>query len=192
MPTGGRRWLWLPCFRSDSSKVGFGRICCSRQGQAFRAIRVTEPSVRDVRTQSGIALERQPRIPNCRGSKIGIPAAVAAGVHGRARPPGTEFLDAETAPLNRHSKARPLSETKNPRNEWPETPAKTLYWTSRRKRPVCGDWMVVCAVRYEPVSTPNSLIRPVLQGIFAKNCLFRESGPDFRSDDQRLSGEFPT
>ena len=44
--------------------------------------------------------------------------------------------------------------------------------------------MVVCAVSYEPVSTPNSLIRAVLQGIFAKNCLFRQSGPDFRSDDQ--------
>src|SRR6185437_13055928 len=52
--------------------------------------------------------------------------------------------------------------------------------------------MVVCAVRYEPVSTPNSLIRGVLQGIFAKNCLFRQSGPDFSSDDQRLSGKFPT
>ena len=52
--------------------------------------------------------------------------------------------------------------------------------------------MVVCAVRYEPVSTTNSLIRAVLQGIFAKNCLFRQSGPDFGSNDQRLSGEFPT
>ena len=33
---------------------------------------------------------------------------------------------------------------------------------------------------------------PVLQGTFAKNCLFRQSDPDFSSDDQRLSGEFPT
>ena len=52
--------------------------------------------------------------------------------------------------------------------------------------------MAVQAVWYEPVSTPNSLIRAVLQGIFAKNCLFRQSGPDFGSNDQRLSSKFPT
>jgi hypothetical protein len=52
--------------------------------------------------------------------------------------------------------------------------------------------VAVCAVKYEPVSTLNSLIRAVLQGNFAKNCLFRQSSPDFGSDDQRLSGEFPT
>jgi hypothetical protein len=51
--------------------------------------------------------------------------------------------------------------------------------------------MVVCTVRYEPVSDPNSLITAVLQGIFAKNCLFCGSRPDFGSDDQRLSGKFP-
>jgi hypothetical protein len=52
--------------------------------------------------------------------------------------------------------------------------------------------MVVCAVRYEPVSTCNSLIRAILQGILAKKSLFCESGPDFGSDDQRLSSKFPT
>ena len=51
---------------------------------------------------------------------------------------------------------------------------------------------MVQAVWYEPVSTPNSLIWAVLQGILAKNCLFRQSGPDFGSDDQWLSSEFPT
>ena len=35
-------------------------------------------------------------------------------------------------------------------------------------------------------------ITAVLQGIFAKNCLFCESGPDFGPDDQRLRGKFPT
>jgi hypothetical protein len=44
--------------------------------------------------------------------------------------------------------------------------------------------MAVQAVLYEPVSTTNSLIRAFLQGIFAKNCLFRESDPDFGSNDQ--------
>jgi hypothetical protein len=52
--------------------------------------------------------------------------------------------------------------------------------------------VVVCTVRYEPVSTRKSLIMGVLQGIFAKNCLFCGSRPDFGSDDQRLSGKFPT
>jgi hypothetical protein len=51
--------------------------------------------------------------------------------------------------------------------------------------------MVVCAVRYEPVSGAFSQISAVLQGIFAKNCLFGESAPDFGSDDQTLRGEFP-
>jgi hypothetical protein len=30
--------------------------------------------------------------------------------------------------------------------------AETPYLASYRKRAVCEDWMVVCAVRYEPVS----------------------------------------
>src|SRR5205807_8309688 len=33
-----------------------------------------------------------------------------------------------------------------------EIPAETPYLASYRKRAVCGDWMVVCAVRCEPVS----------------------------------------
>jgi hypothetical protein len=52
--------------------------------------------------------------------------------------------------------------------------------------------MVVCAVTCEPVSTRNSLIRAVLQGILTKNGLFCEFGPDFGSNDQRLSDKFPT
>src|SRR5258708_11070906 len=52
--------------------------------------------------------------------------------------------------------------------------------------------MVVYAVKYEPVSTWNSLIRAILQGIFAKNCLFCNFAPDFCWADQRLRGKFPT
>src|SRR5258708_37790491 len=40
----------------------------------------------------------------------------------------------------------------NPRSEWPEIPAETPYSESYRKRAVCEDWMVVCAVRCEPIS----------------------------------------
>jgi hypothetical protein len=110
----------------------------------------------------------------------------------QAQPPGTEFLDAETerqkSPLKRANARR----DENPGSKWPKIPAKTPYLASYRKRAVCGDWMVVCAVRYEPVSTGYSLIKADLQGIFAKNCLFCESDPDFGAEDQRLSGKFPT
>ena len=52
--------------------------------------------------------------------------------------------------------------------------------------------MVVCAVRYEPVSTSNSLLKALLQGIFVKNRLFGEFAPDFCMFNQRLTAKFPT
>jgi hypothetical protein len=101
-------------------------------------------------------------------------------------------LDAETgrqkSPLKRTSAHR----DKNPGIEWPEIHAETPYLASYRKRPVCGDWMVVCAVRYEPVSTSNSLLKALLQGIFVKNRLFRIFAPDFCMFNQRLTAKFPT
>jgi len=39
--------------------------------------------------------------------------------------------------------------------------------------------MVVCAVIYEPVSTPNCLISGFLQGIFMNSCLLSENAPAF-------------
>jgi hypothetical protein len=39
---------------------------------------------------------------------------------------------------------------------------------------------------------PSGLISALLQGIFADTGLFRESAPCFGSDDQRLTGKFPT
>src|SRR5260370_41657234 len=70
----------------------------------------------------------------------------------QARPPGTEFLDAETgcqkSPVRRANARR----DKNLSNEWPEIPAERPYLVPYRKSAVCGDWMVVFAVRYEPVS----------------------------------------
>jgi hypothetical protein len=118
--------------------------------------------------------------------------AIAVGLRAQSRLPGTEFLDAETKRQKSLLKCANAYRDQNPGTDWPEIPAETPYLASYRKRAVCGDWMVVQAVRYEPVSAPNSLIRAGLQGIFAENCLFRQSGPDFGSDDQRLSGKFPT
>ena len=45
-------------------------------------------------------------------------------------------------------------------------PAETASLEPTRRSAVWKDWMVVCAVRYEPVSDCNSLIKAVLQGIF--------------------------
>ena len=137
-------------------------------------------------------LQPRPKVPNYGGPKVGITGAVRSNFVLKARLPGTEFLDAETGRQKSPLKCANVGRDQNPRSEWPEIPAETPYSESYRKRAVCEDWMVVEAVRYEPVSDCNSLIRAVLQGIFAKNCLFRESGPDFGSNDQRLSGKFPT
>ena len=51
--------------------------------------------------------------------------------------------------------------------------------------------MVVCAVRYEPVSTPNSLIRAVLQGIFRKIRGFAQQRFSVAQLFQRLGWKFP-
>jgi hypothetical protein len=129
---------------------------------------------------------------NYRGAKRGITAASAAGFRARARPPGTEFLDAETGRQKSPPKWVSAHRDKNPGNEWSEIPAETPYLASSQNRAVCGDWMVVCAVRYEPVSTCNSLLTGKLTGNFAflgpqKPISFHET-----TALQRLFTKFPT
>jgi hypothetical protein len=46
-------------------------------------------------------------------------------------------------------------------------PAETASFRSTTVSAVREDWMVVCAVRYEPVSTCNSLLTGKLTGNFA-------------------------
>ena len=70
-----------------------------------------------------------------------------------ARLPGTEFLDAETGRQKSPLKCVNAYRDQNPGIERPEIPVETPYSAAYRKRAVCEDWMVVCAVRYEPVST---------------------------------------
>ena len=60
----------------------------------------------------------------------------------------------------------------SPGIEWPEIPAETPYLASYRKRAVCEDWMVVCAVRYEPVSDPKFPAKGHFAGNFAQNTRF--------------------
>src|SRR5258707_15249494 len=68
------------------------------------------------------------------------------------RPPGTEILDAETKRQKSSFKRANARRDQNPGTEWPEIPAETRYSASCRKRAVCKDWVVVCAVICEPVS----------------------------------------
>ena len=98
-----------------------------------------------------------------------IPVQVQSDSRQKARP-GTEFLDAETGRQKSPLEPTNAHRDKNPGMEWPEIRAETPYLASYRKRPVCGDWMVVCAVRYEPVSL-----------LFAKNRVI------FRKNSERIA-----
>ena len=107
----------------------------------------------------------------------------------KPRPPGTEFLDVETGRQKSPLKCANARRDQNPGSEWPEIPAETPYSESYRKRAVCEDWMVVCAVKYEPVSTSN--VSGFLQGIFANCCLLSENAGEFTASIQSLANSFP-
>jgi hypothetical protein len=83
-------------------------------------------------------------------------------------PPGTEFLDAETGRQKQSPKCANAHRDKDLRNEWPEIPAETPYLASYRKRAVCGDWMVVCAVICEPVSNAAFPANRAITGNFSE------------------------
>src|SRR4029077_2236461 len=85
---------------------------------------------------------------------------------------GTEFLDAETGRQNRPLNCANVGRDQSPGIEWPKIPAETTYLASYRKRVVCKDWMVVCAVRYEPVSDPKFPAKGHFAGNFAQNTRF--------------------
>jgi hypothetical protein len=95
---------------------------------------------------------------------------------------GGQKLALETADVHRDRKSG---------DDTGEIPAETASLESPTKCAVWEDWMVVCAVRYEPVSARWALISGLLQRIFADRGLFREFGPYFGSDDQRLRGKIP-
>jgi hypothetical protein len=97
--------------------------------------------------------------------KVGITGAVRSKFALKPRLPGTEFLDAETGRQKSPLKCANARGDQNPGSEWPEIRAETPYSESYRKRAVCEDWMVVCAVRYEPVS----LLLAKNRAIFEKN-----------------------
>src|SRR6478672_4205021 len=132
-----------------------------RHRAAPRSADRMEPAVCGARTQSGItaaaAHDPELRVQN------------AVELRAQARPPGTEFLDAETGRQNRPLKCANVGRDQSPGIEWPKIPAETTYLASYRKRVVCMDWMVVCAVICEPVSASQALLFPVI-------CIFQGQG----------------
>jgi hypothetical protein len=75
----------------------------------------------------------------------------AVELRAQARPPGTEFLDAETGRQKPPLKCANAHRDQNPGIEWPEILAETHYSASYRNRAVCEDWMVG-ATGIEPVT----------------------------------------
>ena len=94
-------------------------------------------------------LPRRPKIPELPRRKTRNYGCKCGRMSCPTRPPGTEFLDAETRRQKSPPKWVSAHRDKNPGNEWPEIPAETPYLALCRKRAVCKDWMVVSAVRYE-------------------------------------------
>src|SRR5258708_10108138 len=109
--------------------------------------------IRTIDRQRGLGHEGSPESPR---RKRGIAASSAVGFRARARPPGTEFLDAETGRQKSPPKWVSAHRDKITGNKGSEIPAETRYLASGRKRSVCEDWMVVCAVICEPVSSGHS------------------------------------
>ncbi len=130
--------------------------------------RFRDPPTEWSRQSEALGLNRntaaQPRISNYSNAKGRFTGACAVGLHAQGWPPGTEFLDAETGRQKSPPKWVNAGRDQNPGCEWPEIPAERPYLASYRKRAVCGDWMVVCAVICEPVS----LLFGQYQGDFRK------------------------
>jgi hypothetical protein len=79
--------------------------------------------------------------------------------------PGTEFLDAETGGQKLALETADVHRDRKSGDETGEIPAETASLESPTKCAVWEDWMVVCAVRYEPVS----LLLAKNRAIFEKN-----------------------
>src|SRR5260370_28858553 len=99
-------------------------------------------------------------------------------INSLARPPGTEFLDAETGRQKPPPKWGSAHRDKNPGNEWSEIPAETHYFSSCRKRAVCKDWLEL--VTHHPVIEPS-----LRQSRERKFLMQRQAGKNRRFTPQR-------
>src|SRR4029077_14925496 len=111
---------------------------------------------------------------NYRGAKRGITAASAAGFRARTRPPGTEFLDAETGPQISSPKCVSAHRDKNPEMSGRKSPQKRPIWRRAGNARFARTGLKL--VTHHPVIEPVSEIR-VRNGIF--RCRERKPNPPF-------------
>src|SRR6266436_4064775 len=93
---------------------------------------------------------RNPRIKSAIGSEAGHDSRAPPGLE--IQLPGTEFLDAETGAKKIHPRDRHVGRDRGTWKIGGKIPAETASFRSRTVFAVREDWVVVCAVRYEPVS----------------------------------------
>ena len=96
---------------------------------------------------------------HAKAQKPDLRAHVQSNFGARGWPPGTEFLDAETARQKSLPKCAHVHRDQNPGIDWPKIPAETRYLASYRKRAVCGDWMVETI--WTKLLAPHAVIEPV-------------------------------
>jgi hypothetical protein len=149
------------------------------------------PAVRRTRPQSRITAAPV-QDPNYSGPKVGVAGAVRSNLALIVLLPGTEFLDAETGRQKSSRKNVNACRDQSPGSKCLEIPAEAPNLASTRERVACGDWMVVCAVIYEPVSSRSCLITAFLQGIFPNLGLLWRNAPGLVASFQCLRGKFPT
>jgi hypothetical protein len=86
------------------------------------------------------------------------------------RPPGTEFLDAETGRQKSPRKRASVRRDQSPGIEWPKVPAETPCLAPYRKYAVCKGWMVETEGTELP--TPHPVIESVSDNR-VRNGIFR-------------------
>src|SRR5260370_16076145 len=100
----------------------------------------------------GNRLQPRPKVPNYGGPKSRNYGCGAVQLRAQSPAAGNGIFGCRDRAPKSPLKCANVGRDQNPRSEWPEIPAETPYSESYRKRAVCEDWMVVCAVVYEPVS----------------------------------------
>src|SRR5258706_9672908 len=117
--------------------------------------------------RNGIFASQNPRFPSRRTALLALEIQL----------PGTEFLDAETGGQKPALETADVRRDRKSSDDTAEIPAEAASLESPTKCAVWEDWMVVCAVRYEPVSDCDSLIRGRFTGNFSQNTRFCATAP---------------
>src|SRR5229473_1198424 len=119
-----------------------------------------EPAVRSPRTESAIITDRaQNGALGLPGLPI-FPAAERCWPWKPCRGERNFWMQRREAKIGLRD--RKCHQRPKERNDTGENPTEMASLEPARRSVVWKDWMVVCAVRYEPVSDCNSLIKAVL------------------------------